>query len=426
MDLDQAQSRKYIAILALVACLILGGGWLLRPREIAHSPAPLPSEGELAQLTRRADRRSIDNMATYFAVTAGDAESSVVYLPATGTSGIAWDDGTIVTAPLQQDADSTISIRWKFGEDRAQPTIWGPRMPLSALTTSGGLPGLSTARNATSPPAAGNWVLAVWRTGLERGFAPGNYLQSASVTCGRTPVQEVVSSIALNHLMAGGGLFDIDGALLAVILPCDQRLAAVATSSVARILQESDTNDQRVLARYGLVLGALTVDEKAHFTMDDGVIIREVWTGYRGDERGLMPGDIIGALDGIAVATPGDLVALTDPGGEEALELTVQRGPKTLTIALAANVAATAPVTEPTPGSGLVWDALPERYTIDSVVPGSPAAMAGIQPGDRLIRIDHTEPRSLTQVQRLFANASALPVLLEIDRGDHRLAVLLR
>jgi hypothetical protein len=81
VDLPPAQSRKYIAILALIACLILGGGWLLRPREIPNSPAPLPSERELALLARRAERRSLDGMATYFAVTAGDVESSIVHLP---------------------------------------------------------------------------------------------------------------------------------------------------------------------------------------------------------------------------------------------------------------------------------------------------------------------------------------------------------
>ena len=379
----------------------------------------------MALLARRAERRALDSMATYFAVTAGDVDSSIVYLPGTGTSGVVWNDGTIVTVPLERHAGETI-VQVASGEHRARPAMWGPRLPLAALAIGSGLPGLSAARGATSRPEAGGWVLAVWRAGRgEQGVAPGSYLQSASLTCGPMTVQEIVSSLALNPMMAGGGLFDIDGGLLAVILPCGDRLAAISTTSIEAILRVSDTSEQRLLARYGLVLGALDDAEKAYFKIDDGAIVREVWTGYRGDEVGLMPGDIIGALDGISVATPGDLLALTEPTGEQALELTVRRGPRTLMVALSGNDVGDVSGMEAAPGAGLVWEA-PEPYRIDSVVPGSRAAMAGIERGDRLVRIDHAEPRNLAQVQRIFAGTRTLPVLVEIERGDRRLAVLVR
>ena len=420
------QRQKYIAVLALAACLILGVGWLLRPREIPNSPAPLPTESELAQLARRAERRSLDSMVTYFAVTASDVESSIVYLPGVGTSGVVWGDGTIVTAPMLQQEAGTVTVQSRSGQDRGQPTIWGPRVPLAAVALGAGLAGLSTARADTSIPEAGTWVLAVWRTSRDRGFAPGTHLQSAPVTCGERRLQEVVPSLALNHMMVGGGLFDIDGGLLAVMLPCGERVAAIATSSVAAILTQADTTEQRVLAQYGLVLGALSEEEAAYFDLSDGVMVREVWTGYRGQEAGLLPGDIIEALDGAVVVAPVDLEALGEPAGEQSLELSVGRGPTTLTVALPRNDIEEALDVAATSDAGLVWEAPPEPYRIDAVVPDSRAAAAGIEPGDRLIRIDHAEPRSLAQVQQIFADTQTLPVLLDIERGNRRLAVLVR
>jgi membrane-associated protease RseP (regulator of RpoE activity) len=426
VDLQQMQRRQYIAVLTLAALLILGGGWLFRPREIPSSPAPLPTESELATLARRAERRSLDSMATYFAVTAGDVASSIVYLPGVGTSGVVWGDGTIVTAPLLQPAVGMVTVQSGFGQDRGEPTIWGPRVPLAAVALGDGLAGLRAASTATAVPEAGTWVLAVWRAGPDRGFAPGNYLQSVSSTCGERRVQEVVSSLAPTHLMVGGGLFDIDGGLLAVLLPCGDRVVAIATSSVAAMLTQADTSEQRLLARYGLVLGALSADEAAYFELDSGVMVREVWTGYGGDEAGLLPGDIIQALDGATVTATSDMRVLGEPPAGQRLDLWVRRGETTLTIALSEEEIGEVPEPAATHGVGLVWDAPPDPYRIDAVEPESRAAAAGIAPGDRLVRIDHAEPRNLAQVQQVFADTTTLPVLLDIERGKRRLAILVR
>ncbi len=434
MGPERVQRQKYIAVLALAACLILGGGWLLRPRDIPNSPAPIPSDSELAQLARRAERRSLDSMATYFAVTASDVESSIVYLPGAGTSGVVWGDGTIVTAPLLQQAAGIVTVQSRSGQDRGEPLIWGPRVPLAAVVIGDGLAGLRAVRNAATIPESGTWVLGVWRVGRDRGFAPGSYLQSAAVTCGERRLQEVVSSLSLTHMMVGGGLFDIDGGLLAVILPCGDRVAAIATASVAAILSQADTTEQRVLARYGLVLGALSEDEAAYFELSDGVVIREVWTGYRGAESGLLPGDIIDGIDGAVVTAPGDLGALAEAPGDQALELSVRRGTGTLTLTLTPTVALPGSALEGVGdaelprGAGLVWEVPPPRepYRIEGVVPDSPAAVAGVEPGDRLVRIDHAAPRSLAQIQRIFADTQTVPVLLDIERGERRLAVLVR
>ncbi|MDH4066165.1 MAG: PDZ domain-containing protein, partial [Acidobacteriota bacterium] len=203
-------------------------------------------------------------------------------------------------------------------------------------------------------------------------------------------------------------------------------LAAIATSSVASILERADTVEQRLLARYGLVVAALNEDEMAFFKVKGGVVVREVWTGYRADQASLMPGDIIGELDGAQVAEAADLRAMTNAPGERSFALTVQRGAKTVTVTIPHKSEGSWPVSAAEPGVGLNVESPPKGYSIDSVVPGSRAAAAGIEPGDRLIRIDHAEPQNVAQVRRVLARDQATPVLLDIERDGRRLAILVR
>jgi S1-C subfamily serine protease len=139
-----------------------------------------------------------------------------------------------------------------------------------------------------------------------------------------------------------------------------------------------------------------------------------------------MPGDIITTLNEEAVTTPDDLAVLARSSGEETLALEVRRGSTRLTITFAGDDVGPEPNTPAPPGLGVVWEPPTERYTIEGVIPGSRAAMAGIAPGDRVVRIDHAEPRSLAQVRRILADDRTLPVLLEIERADRRFAIVLR
>jgi membrane-associated protease RseP (regulator of RpoE activity) len=102
----------------------------------------------------------------------------------------------------------------------------------------------------------------------------------------------------------------------------------------------------------------------------------------------------------------------------------VQRGPKKLKIAFPKAGGEISADATGAPGAGLVWESPPRSFRIDSVLPGSRAANAGIEPGDRLVRINQTEPRNLAQVQQIFAGDNASPVFLEIDRGSRRVGIL--
>lgn len=423
MDPLKPRNPWYVATLALASGSILIGGWLARPAEIPASPAPVPSESELQQLARRAERLTLESMTTYFAGIARQAEPSLVGIPSQGLSGIVWDARRIVTAPLAiADASARVPFATVAGAVEAEPIRWGPQMPLTVLEAPAGPPALTPAPRAESMPDAGEWVVAVWRTAAGRTFAVGNYRQSLAVTCGVTSADEIVSSVSLTPPMSGGGLFNMDGGLLGVILPCHERLVAMAASSVAAVLARDDSFDERLLRRYGLRVESLSTAEQEYFKVSAGLLVREVWTGLRGDAAGVTPGDIIVELNGHAVRSVDDLQMLAS-GPIAPVELTVHRGSKRLTVVLGAGPGAAGPARDPS-RSGVMFGAAAPAFTIDSVPAGSRARLAGMQPGDHIVGINRAEPRSLRQVEALFAGDK--PIWVDITRGDRRIGVLVR
>lgn len=103
--------------------------------------------------------------------------------------------------------------------------------------------------------------------------------------------------------MAGGGLFDFDGRLVGMLLPCDGRVTAIATASIERILTGANTIEQRVRGNYGLGLEPLSPEEQNYFKTTGGLLVREVWTGYAGDR--LRAGDIVMAVKYTKLSTSG-------------------------------------------------------------------------------------------------------------------------
>jgi S1-C subfamily serine protease len=424
MDAAHLRRPRYVATLSVIASLILIVGWLVRPRAIPQSPPAVQSEIELDQLARRAERRSLEGMSTYFARIARDVNPFLVYIPAANTTGIAWDETHIVAGPLAPAAQAgPITVKAPAAGFEAAPAISGPNLPLAVLEVPGDVRRLNVARRATALPEAGQWIVALWRSDDAPAFAATNVRQSAPTTCGLAPAREVVSNLSLTRVMLGGGLFNIDGELLAVILPCDDHIAAIHTSSVAELLTRADTLEQRLLARYGVVFGRLSEDERRYFQDGDGLLVREVWNGSVGDAAGLWPGDLVTSVNGQRLARIEDLqAAAVSPATP--IQLGAARGTRTVTLTLGADATPAAVVAEQR-DVGLIMAPSSATYRIDAVVPDSRAARAGLRPGDRLVRIDRMAPRSAEQVRRILRARAAAPMLLEVARDARRIAIVL-
>jgi hypothetical protein len=221
--------RNYVIVLAAAAAVILTIGSLLRPAPDAQrGPDPTPSDLErLAQLSRR---RTVEDAARYFTSVADRSAASLVHLDAAGLTGVAWAPGLVITAAPESPISTTLNVT-ALGRTHAGETGGaGPTLPLLTLRAAS-LPSLPAARADARMLEAGAWVLAVWRTGDQRAFASGHFVGVRARSSEFLRWDDVTSTVVLTEDMRGGGLFDLDGRLLGVILPADAGLSVIAASS---------------------------------------------------------------------------------------------------------------------------------------------------------------------------------------------------
>jgi hypothetical protein len=423
VNVTERHSPRYVAVLAVAAALMLAAGWLLRPRDIPQSPPPVPSESELQELTRRAQRRSLESATAYFADLATSVRRSLGFVPSTGASAVVWDDSHVITGPTPfPDRPAALTVRTAAGEQGAEVTS-SRRLPLSALEVALA-PSALVARRAASVPQPGDWVIAVWQAHDGPAFAAANFRQIASTTCGMAKANELTASISLTPAMIGSGMFNMDRELLAVILPCGDHIAAIQSSSIDHMLTYLTALEERLLARYGILFTGLSPDERRYFSIADGLLVSEVWMGTRGEVAGFQPGDVVVAVDDHAVAGIDDLRPLAATSGAP-FEVTVRRGSNTQNLKLDSNAGTPGESPANETDVGLVIESPATTFRIDAVLPGSRAARAGVRAGDVLRRINRLEPRTPAQVDRAVKNATAKPVLLEIERDRRRLAIVI-
>ena len=141
--------------------------------------------------------------------------------------------------------------------------------------------------------------------------------------------------------------------------------------------------------------------------------------GTSGDETsaGETPGGEASPADGSGDGS--------DDAAQEVFELGVVRDGETLVLNLPIDPLAFIGPDAPAADGGLVWDDPGRGYRLDDVRPGTAAARAGLRRGDRLLRIDGDAPGTLDAVRDALSADRDAPVLLELERGSRRTAILL-
>ena len=418
--------RTYITTLAVVAAGILVVGYWLRPSQPTNDePVLAPSETELSRLARITQRRSLDDMTEYFATVARDVQTAVVALPALDRSGLVWEPGVILTARNESRFPVATTLSTPGGDVGVASVVFGPHIPIATVRMSD-IQGLAAPRRrASTGVETGAWTLAVWRLARAMKFVPAHFLGAARVRCGERPVEELLTNVAWTRDMVGGGLFDLDGSLLAVILPCGDRHAAIGTLSVETMLRDGRSAEGRILALYGVRFELLTEAEQEHFGRGPAVIVREVWTGALVDQTGLWPGDILLAINAEPIGMLEQLEPLGDAVDLETFDVAVERAGTIVTGVLPTDPAMRGETRERATMPGIVWERPPAGYRVDDVLADGPADRAGIRHGDRLVRIDGQEPSDFTQVLDVLSPERENAVFLEIDRAGRRWGVLL-
>jgi hypothetical protein len=362
-------------------------------------------------------------MTAYFAHVASEVRRSLVSVQPTGMSGIVWNETQVVTAPVWGERLSTVTVKAGETASNVAAAPASPRVPVSALDVRGSSIGARAATRASSLPRPGDWIVAVWLTGETNAFAPANFRQHLTAACGVVTVSEVMTNLSLSRTMLGGGLFTMDGQLLALILPCGDRLAAIQPSGVDDMVRRATLIDERLLARFGILFSPLSDHERSYFRDAKGLLVREVWRGTAGDAAGLRPGDIVTALNATPVGALDDLRGLEARMGTPVALSGRRRGSahswSVMSGADSANAGAT------TTTAGVILEPPPSAYRIRSVAAGSRAERVGVRAGDRIVRIDGAEPRSQRAVDRSLTGTTAEAILLEIERDQRRVAVII-
>jgi hypothetical protein len=418
-------TRRYRATLVVAAFLILVIGFALRPKDPASKNAPPPSQTEVRHLQRLAARQSLESMTDHFAGLAQEVATHLVRVGPAPSTGIVWSDGLVVTAARAEPGAAATSLTTSTGEAvAAARVVEGPGLPLAAFEVARSLEPVARRDSGAADPTAGQWLVAVWRGASGHVFAPGHFVEFRPTQCGEFLARELASSLELSDAMGGGGLFDLDGGLIGVVLPCGARPAALDLESVNRALLEGRTSEGRLRALYGMSVAPADPAMKAYAGVEAGVLVSEVWTGLAADLRGLLPGDVIGSVDGNPVHSADDLQAPLAAAPRKEAVLGVWRARRKREVKLESPARDSSLSAAGEGSSALSLAPADEGFPIGRVEPGGPAEKGSVREGDRLLRVNFTVPRTRAEADRALSRPG-LPAFVEVRRGARRFGFLL-
>ena len=396
-------SRKYIVSLAFAALFVLAVGNFVRDRLLrAQAPAPAPpSEGSaLQQLSQEGQLRRLSGFLSDRVVAVAPL---VAYVADAATAGVRWGNGdSLVTTSASRlvaavPAPATDSIRPSF------------------------VMSMDSARR--------DWVLVVGRT------SDGAVVSSAGVLGGRTtarcgdrPITEFVINVPLNEEFAGAGLFDLSGRTIGMIVRCGGRNAAVPAREVARLLADTGSVTTRVWDAHGVAIAQLDDRLRAYFGSDSGLLVNAIRRGSTAEAAEIRPGDLLLSVDGQSLHTPSDLAALVmvSPATHT---VSRRRGRSVAEVRLSpANAGSRSPADSLRSGDSgidLTESAARAGVPIGSVREGSPADSAGLQAGDRLLRVGSRDVGNAALARRLLGSLRDGPTFIVFERDSVQHGVLL-
>ena len=260
----------------------------------------------------------------------------------------------------------------------------------------------------------------------------------------------IQTDASINPGNSGGALITLDGKLVgintAIIAPNGGGNVGIGFAvpvNMAKLVMEQILKFGEVQrGRLGVVIQSLTPDVAEALGIDAraGAVISSVEPGTPADEAGLRVGDVVIAVNGEAVDNSADLrqkIGLHRPGDE--VEITYLRDGKerSARVVLAdgggtrkagrakagADVLAgvrLAPLDRRHPAWGEV-----EGVVVTEVAPGSPAARAGLEPGDVITAVNLRPVKRIRDIDRALEEAGRA-VALKIWRDGREMLLVIR
>src|SRR5438094_816561 len=371
-----------------------------------------------------------------------------------GSGFVVNPDGFILTTT--RAVDGAKDIRVTLADGRELPaTVLGrdPRTDLVRLKVDAkGRPVVPLGDSARLE--VGESVMAIGNPyGLEQTVTTG-IISAKGRVIGEGPYDDFIQTDAsINPGNSGGPLINARGQAIginaAIVTQSGGSVGigfAIPINLAKPVLTQLAASGHVVRGYLGVTIQRVTTDLAKSFNLPDahGALVTSVAEGGPAKGAGLRPGDVIVEYDGRRLARSDELPRLV---GETLLgrdvPLTVVRDGKTLTLR-ATIVKLAEPEEQRTaqtggrPSLGLAVQTvtpqlaeelgLPVRagVLVSGVEDGSPAAGAGVQPGDVITELDRKPVKSVDDLERELARVrSGAPVLFFVHRngGDLYIAV---
>jgi serine protease Do len=269
----------------------------------------------------------------------------------------------------------------------------------------------------------------------------------------------IQTDAAINPGNSGGALVDTEGRLVGIntaILSRSggyQGIGFAIPTNMAIPIMESLKKDGKV-TRGWLGVSIQDIDQELSQTMKlptaRGVLIADVQGGSPAAKAGLRRGDVVVKVDGQAVSSTGQFRnAIASAGANRTVSLELYREGKlqTLSASLGESPSSVAAGPRTRGGRGAepaleglgvaeltpemrrnfsIGDDVSKGVVITNVTPGTPAARAGLRPGDVLLEVNRKPVTNVRELADAYGKAKGSVLLLINRRGSTVFVVLKR
>ncbi len=373
---------------------------------------------------------------------------------ALGTGFVISPDGYIVTNNHVIEGADEVIVKFRDGREyKAEIVGADPKVDVGLLKIKARR--LKTVRLGDSDKLrVGDWVVAIGNPfGLEQTVTAG-IVSAKGRVIGSGPYDDFIQTdAAINPGNSGGPLFNIRGEVVGINTAIYTRSGgsngigfAIPINLAKSIIDELRATGHVTRARLGVAI--TDVDKETQKALGlpnrEGALVSRVEAGSAADKAGIRAGDVIVAFDGERIRRSHDLpirVARHKPG--DRVRVDIVRGGKPKTIVVRVEKMPEQEVAHRGASQrlklGVVLGELDEmtarnlgarvRYglVVRQVLPGSPAARAGIAKGDVIYRVDGRAIRSMDDFRKLargFKPGQVLRVML--DRHGDQVFTLVR
>lgn len=372
---------------------------------------------------------------------------------ALGTGFVIDKEGFILTNNHVVEQSEEIKVRLSDEKEYAAQIIGrDPKTDLALIKIDAQKPLVPLALGDSDSLEVGDWVVAIGNP-----FGLGNTVTAGIVSAkyrqiGGGPYDNFIQTDAsINPGNSGGPLLDLDGEVIGVNSAIFSQsggnigIGFAIPINMAKQLLPQLRKGKVSRSWLGVMIQNITPELKAKLGLgtDEGALISDVVSGGPAEKAGIKRGDVILQFDGNAIRSSRELpfiVASTPIGETVTVEVMRDGQRKNLQVKTEElkEESEAAPPSEARPHLGMeVQDITPEMaknyglsrtsgVIVVRVENGSPAAEAGLAPGDIIVEIDQKPVKDVQTLNHLLAGAKAGDtILFLIDRGGATIFVTL-